>query len=96
MNNYKIYTSYFTNDVCDGIRMKLVTYGLESFESRNTMAFGEDWKSYVEYHRRFQNIDSSNAMHIMNAFKVVYTEITSRIQLPKEAFARFLLVHNVN
>lgn len=79
MNNTKVYIAYFTDDMCDSIR-------------KNIRSFELEWKSYVSYHRDFQTIERSNAISLMNEFKIVFAEITSTIQLRREDFNLFLSV----
>jgi hypothetical protein len=83
MNIHKLlYTTYFTDDVCDAIR-------------KNVTTFGVAWKSYVAYHRNFEPINSKNAIFVMEEFRYLYAEITATIQLPRESFHRFLANRNV-
>lgn len=73
----KLYTAYFTDELCDAIRNK-------------QLKFEDAWKNYVTFHKSKGIFDRKKAIYIMEAFKYVFGEITTDIPKPPADFQRFL------
>lgn len=71
-----LYTDFFDHDVCNAIRNGFVS-------------FPDTWKSYREYHNRFEPVKATNGILLMLEFRNVYDEIASEIQKQPHALRKF-------
>ena len=77
MDNIKLYTVYFTDEVCVAIRNK-------------QLKFEDAWNNYVIFHKSKGIFDRKKAMYLLEAFKCIFREMTYDIQKPHADFQRFL------
>ena len=82
MDNIKLYTAYFTDEMCAAIR-------------NGQLKRDETWKNYVTFHKSKGTFDRKTAMYMLREFGYIFQEITCDIQLPPADFQRFLMTKNI-
>ena len=79
MDTIKLYTDYFTYDVCDALRER-------------QLKFDDAWKNYVIFHKSKGIFDSKKAIYIMEQFKFLFEENNKK---PPPDFQTLLKSYNI-
>lgn len=77
MDNFKLYTVYFNDEVCAAIRNR-------------QLKFEDAWKNYVIFHKSKGIFDRKKAIYLLEEFKYIFGEITTTTPKPPADFQRFL------
>ena len=82
MDNIKLYTAYFTDEVCAALRNGQLKYDVA-------------WGNYITFHKSKGIFDRKKAIYMLNEFRYIFQEITCDIQKPPADFQRFLMIKNI-
>ena len=82
MDNIKLYTAYFTDEVCDAIRT-------------GQLKFDVAWGNYVTFHKSNGIFNRKNTILLLDKFRYIFMDLTCEFPKSHADFKRFLLSFNI-